>query len=469
MNTHFFILMKAELSLGLILFLLLILKLTDRSGSSKQILGIANVLLLLNFALGFFFNKEGSLFSGMYNTNSAIVLEKNILNAGLLLISFMAYDWIKTHPHLTEFYLLMISTVMGLFYMISSGTFLMFYLGLELASIPLAALVNFDLEKRKSSEAAMKLILNSAFASGFFLFGISLLYGASGTLSFSELFASGEVSAFQLCALVFIFSGFAFKLSAVPFHFWTADVYEGAPVPVTAFLSVLSKAATAFVFISVLIPLFHAVPKLYYTLLLITIVFTILIGNLFAIRQTNIKRFLAFSSIAQVGYIFYGLSSGAVSGISSAVFFLIVYLFSNLAAFAVIGLVSVQSGKENIEDYKGFYKNNPFLSWVLGIALFSLAGIPPTAGFFGKLFLLTSGTSGGNYGLLAFAALNMVVSLYYYLRLIRAVFIDQSDEALPALRVNPWLRAALLICLGGMLFSGLSDHLPDYIQSAFNF
>ncbi|MDI1356121.1 MAG: NADH-quinone oxidoreductase subunit N [bacterium] len=461
--------MKSELSLLLIIFLLLFLKIWDGIKNPITLLHLTNVLLLINFLFGFILNSHGELFNGMFSTNSSLALEKNILNFGVLIISLQSFDWLKTHKHLLEYYVLLLSTLLGMFYMISSGNFLMFYLGLELASIPLAALVNFDLEKRKSSEAAMKMILSSAFASGVMLFGISILYGTTGSLTFSEMPGLITGRTLQLAALIFIFSGFAFKLSAVPFHFWTADVYEGAPVSVTSFLSVISKAAMVFVFISILMPLFVGNLHLFYIILLVTIVLTILIGNLFAIRQSNIKRFLAFSSIAQVGYVLLGLSAGNSMGVSASIYFLIVYLFSNLAAFGVISLVSVHSGKENIDDYKGFYKTNPVLSWAITIALFSLAGIPPTAGFFGKLFLVTAGASKGNFALIAFAALNMVVSLYYYLRIVKAIFVDVNEDPIPKLKGSLSLNLGLLLCFIGIVITGFTSGLYQYIAQAFNF
>lgn len=467
MTSDFFILMKSELSLVFIIFLLLILKVGDVFKSNTAFSHFSNFLLLLNFVFGFIENVDGSLFNGMYYTDSALALEKNILNFGVLVICLQAFDWLNTHKHVAEFYILLLSTLLGMFYMISSGHFLMFYLGLELASIPLAALANFDLEKRKSSEAAMKLILSSAFASGILLFGISLLYGATGSLLFSEMPMLITDSPLQLVSLIFIFSGFAFKLSVVPFHFWTADVYEGAPVAVTSFLSVISKAAMVFVFISILMPLFVSAKDLFYIILLLSIVLTISIGNLFAIRQDNIKRFLAFSSIAQVGYVLLGLSSGNSSGISASIYFLMVYLFSNLAAFGVISIVSSQSGKENISDYKGFYTNNKMLSWILAIAMFSLAGIPPTAGFFGKMFLVTAGASKGNFVLVGFAALNMVVSLYYYLRVIKAIFIDKNDEPIASISGSISHHIALIICFLGIILTGFAGGLYEYIAIAF--
>ena len=465
MNTDFFILMKSELSVTLIIFTLLILKVWDGIKNNSVLLHVTNVLLFVNLIIGFFFNSDGELFSGMYHTDNVIAAEKIILNLGTLIISLQSFEWLKTHKHMLEFYILLLSTLLGLFFMISSGNFLMFFLGLELSSIPLAALVNFDLDKIKSSEAAVKMILSSAFASGIMLFGISILYGTTGTLNFDELSKVLSGEPLQLFALLFVFSGFAFKLSSVPFHFWTADVYEGAPVPVASYLSVISKAAIVFVTISVLSPLFAGFPNVWYPVLFISIIFTIAIGNLFALRQENIKRFLAFSSIAQVGYILLGISAGNKTGDTSAIYFLLVYLFSNLGAFGVVSWVSAQTNKENIMDYNGFYKTNPVLSWIITISLFSLAGIPPTAGFFGKMFLVTAGASSGNYILISFAAINMVVSLYYYLRIVRAIFIEENDNPIPALNGSASTKLGLLICVIGTIVVGLTGGIFEYLIS----
>lgn len=465
MSTEFFILMKSEVSLTLIIFILLILKIWEGISDNKTLLGIVNVLLAINLLVCCIPVASGELFSGMFHSNNIIAFEKIILSFGTLIISFQAYDWAKNHKHVTEFYILLLTTLLGFFFMISSGNFLMFYLGLELASIPLAALVNFDLEKIKSSEAAVKMILSSAFASALMLFGISFIYGTTGSLSFELLPQLINGSQLQMLALVFVFTGFAFKLSAVPFHLWTADVYEGSPVAVTSYLSVISKAAIVFVFISILHPLFVNLQSMWNNMLFVTIILTITIGNLFAIRQNNIKRFLAFSSISQVGFILLGLTSGTNMGTTSALYFLIVYIFSNLGAFGVIALVSNATGKENISDYKAFYKNNKTLGWVLALSLFSLAGVPPTAGFFGKMFLVTSGASSGNYILVIIAALNMVVSLYYYLKVVKAVFVDENSEPIIQVKGSNIIMTGLMICMAGVVLTGFASVLYDYINS----
>ncbi len=460
----FFTLLKAELLIAVIIFFLLFVKI-GKGMKNDSLLILIQFLLLANFIAGFFFNQEGSAFGDMYHTNALIVFEKNILNLGVYLISLLFASWLRKHEHMPEFFILLLSALMGMFFLISSQNMLMFYLSLELATIPVAAMANFDLDKKLSSEGAMKMILSSAFSSGILLFGISLLYGATGTLSFAAIPAMLDGSALDILILVFLFSGFAFKLSIVPFHLWTADVYEGSPVAVTAFLSVISKGAVAFVFITALYKVFQPMELVWYNLLMISSIASMLIGNLFALRQQNIKRFLAFSSIAQVGFILVGISSNSTQGIASVVYFILIYIFSNLAAFGVASAIYMNTGKENISDLKGFYKTNPFLSWVLALALFSLAGIPPTAGFFGKLFLLTAGASKANYGFIGFAALNMIVSLYYYLIVVRAVFMDKNEDPIEKVAIHPATKLGLIICSAAIILVGLLSWLYEHIQS----
>ncbi|MBK5285569.1 MAG: NADH-quinone oxidoreductase subunit N, partial [Bacteroidia bacterium] len=198
-------------------------------------------------------------------------------------------------------------------------------------------------------------------------------------------------------------------------------------------------------------------------------VVTMVIGNLFALRQNNIKRFLAFSSIAQIGFILIGISGSSVMGTASSVYFILIYVFSNLGAFGVVSVISSMTGKENISDYKGLYKTNPFLSWILTLSLFSLAGIPPTAGFFGKLFLLTSGASRGNYLLITIAALNMIISLYYYLKIVRAIFMDKNETPIETLKGSMSSNLALIICAAGIIAVGLMSNIYEYINSISSF
>jgi NADH-quinone oxidoreductase subunit N len=456
--------MKSELAVTAIIFLLLFIKI-GKGMKNESLLSLVQVLLLLNFIAGFFFNKTGNLFGDMFYTTPLIAFQKNILSLAVYLISLLCSDWLKKTGHLPEFFMLMLSALLGMFLMISSSNLLIFYLSLELATIPVAAMANFDLEKKRSSEGAMKMILSSAFSSGILLFGISLLYGATGTISFPEITAQLDGSSVQILAFIFIVTAFAFKLSIVPFHLWTADVYEGSPMAVTSFLSVVSKGSVAFIFITVLYKMFQPMQDMWYTLLVILAIATMVIGNLFALRQQNIKRFLAFSSIAQVGFILVGISSNDYMGITAVVYFVLIYVFSNLAAFGVAAVIAEHTGKENIDDYKGLYKTNPFLSWILALALFSLAGVPPTAGFFGKLFLLTAGGAKAAYWFILVAALNMIISLYYYLRVVRAMFMDKNDNPVEPIKVSPVVKLALVICGAGIILIGLLSWIFEYIKT----
>jgi NADH-quinone oxidoreductase subunit N len=464
MATEFFWMLKQELVVSAILFLLLVLKL-GRDRSNTSILNTVNVLLLINFIYGCIGTPEGSIFNGMFETNTRIVLEKSMLNLAVWLLSMQATAWLKDHKHVFEFYLLLLSTLLGMFFMISSANLLMFYLGLELSTIPLAAMVNFDLTRKSSSEGALKMIISSAFSSGLLLLGISFIYGITGTLDYSALPGQLSLTPLTILSFVLLASGFAFKISAVPFHFWTADVYEGAPAPVTAYLSVVSKAAVIFTMVAFLYQVAQPMLKMVTPLLQILALLSITIGNLFALRQQNMKRFLAFSSISQVGFILLAMAGNSREGMAAILYFVLIYIFSNLAAFAVVTLVSAATGRERIDDYKGFYQQNKFLSWVIAIALFSLAGVPPTAGFFGKFFLIFAGAGNAVLWVIVIAALNMVISFYYYLRVVKAIFMEANENPVTNLPVSFWPKLALWISLAGIVLLGLIGHVYDHIFS----
>ena len=347
--------------------------------------------------------------------------------------------------------------------MISAGDFLMFYIGLELSTLPVAALVAWETSKRISSEAGVKFILSAGLASGVSLFGISLLYAATGSIYFDVI--TGVITSSNLTILGFVlfFAGLAFKISLVPFHFWTADVYEGAPIGVASYLSVISKGAAAFILMillfTVLKPLMHVWENIVYVVALATM----FIGNLFALRQKNMKRFLAFSSIAQAGFILLGLISGTQLGTATVVYFVLIYILTNLAAFGVVQAISLKTGKENMDDYNGLYRTNPNLSLVMMLALFSLSGIPPVAGFFGKFFLFAAAASKGYYLLVFLAVVNVTISLFYYLLVIRAMFIRKNENPIPFFKSKIYMRLGLSITVLGILILGLYSPLYDYI------
>ena len=458
-------LMRSEIMLTLGIMMLLIATLSDAKWSNQTMMTVVNIGLLGLLAVGFIFNKSGSLFGDMFATNDLLRLEKNILTLGTLIISLQAGPWLRKQENAMEFYLLLLTTLLGMFLMLSAGNLLMFYLGLEMSTLPIAALANFDLKKRRSSEAALKLILSSAFASGMLLFGISWLYGTTGSISFALLPGLLTGSPLQLFALILLIAGFGFKISAVPFHLWTADVYEGAPMPVTAYLSVVSKGAVLFVLVSVLFKVFGSLENAWYAIIVTLSIATMLIGNLFALRQQQIKRFLAFSSVAQIGFILLAISGGTVQSTTATIFFVLVYLFSNLAAFGVAGLISEATGREQLADYKGLHRSNPALAWMMALAMFSLAGVPPMAGFFGKFFLIIAGASKGNWFFIVFASLNIIIAMAYYLRLVRLMFMDTTDNPVVKINIPLQSRLALLLCTGGILLTGIFSGAYEYIYS----
>jgi NADH-quinone oxidoreductase subunit N len=402
----------------------------------------------------------------MYQSTELNMMFKNILNIGVLIVMIQSVDWLKQEQNkekISEFFLIMLSTLIGMNFMISSGDFLMFYIGLELASIPIATLAAYDRYKEKSAEAGVKFIFSSALSSGILLYGLSMIYGTTGTMYFADVAPMITGAPLQVLAFIFFFAGMAFKISLVPFHLWTADVYEGAPVNVTSYLSVISKGAAAFVFTIILYTVFYKIAVLWSDVLYVITILTITIGNLFAMRQQNLKRFLAFSSIAQAGFILLGIIGQSQVGMTTVIYFVLVYIFSNLGAFGVIGIISNRTGKETIDDYDGLYRTNPNLSLVMMVALFSLAGIPPLAGFFGKFFLFTAAAQQGYYWLVLIAIINTVISLYYYLLVIKAMLLNNSDQPIAKFRSDNYTRLGLILCVTGMVVIGFTSVIYEMV------
>ena len=445
----------------------------DRAAGKKGRQAFHGVMcaLLLLFIAGTvvpYHRETASIFGGMYVYTPVYGIVKSILAAGTLLVFLQADSWLKkedTEFKRGEFYVLTLSTLLGMDFMISAGHFMMFFIGLELASVPMACLVAFDKYKHNSAEAGAKYILSALFASGLMLFGISFLYGTTGTLYFDDMISGIDGSALQIMALVFFFTGLGFKISLVPFHLWTADTYEGAPTAVTSYLSVISKAAAAFTLMVVLTKVFAPVAEYWQTLLYIVIVLSITVANLFAIRQKNLKRFLAFSSISQAGYIMLAVISGTPYGMTSLIFYVLVYMVANLAAFGVISTVEQNTGgKVGMDDYNGLYRTNPKLAVIMTLALFSLAGIPPFAGFFSKFFIFAAAFEEGFHVLVLIALLNTIISLYYYLLVVKAMFITPNDSPIPTFRSDSSTRLSLLLCLAGILALGIASSVFDGIN-----
>lgn len=461
-----FLLMKEEISLVAVIVILLIYDIFGTPKSLKYFQPIACILMGIHTLVNLYPAAEVSAFGGMYHSTPMGSLMKTILNIGTLLVFMQASNWLANERTLIrrgEFYMITLATLLGMYFMISAGNFLMFFIGLETASIPMATLAAFDKYKQKSAEAGAKYILSAVFASGLSLYGISLIYGTTGTLYFEDIPAGITGSPIQLMAFVFFFVGLGFKLSLVPFHQWTPDVYEGAPTSVTAYLSVISKGSAAFVLMAILYKVFTPLVNEWQAILYWVIIASITLANLFALRQQNLKRFFAYSSISQAGYIMLGVISGTAMGMTGLVYYVLIYMLSNLAAFGVIAIVEHRSGKITIDDYNGLYTTNPRLSFVMMIALFSLAGIPPFAGFFSKFFIFAAAAQQGFYVLVFIALLNTILSLYYYLRVIKAMFINKSEEPIAKFSSDNYTRISLVACSAGILLLGILSTVYENI------
>ena len=469
--------MRQEIAL-LIVFLLVFLYDTFMPKKALGALsGFTTILFLLFTVASFIWGYTGNVdaFTGMYSTNAACSMIKNILNVGVLIVLIQSTRWADGELMIMrrgEFYELLLVTLFGMYLMISARHFLLFVIGLESASLPLAAMVAFDKNRYESHEAAIKYMLTAVFSSAIFMMGLSYVYGLAGSLYFQDiaLQLGSSVNTTLVVALAFVIAGVGFKLSLVPFHLWTADVYQGAPTSVTSYLSVISKGAAAFAFLIILVQCFgQFYSNVWEWMLYALIIATITIGNLFAIRQKNMKRFLAFSSISQAGYIMLGVVGCNEAGLTAMMYYILVYIFSNLAAFGVIGAIENQTGKVEMTDYNGLSRTNPWLAFSMMLAMFSLAGIPPFAGFFSKFFIFTSAISQGSiaiYVLVLIALINTIVSLYYYLLVVKAMYISPEEPMIAHFRSSCNERVGLWLTVGGIIALGIVSFFYDAISAS---
>jgi NADH-quinone oxidoreductase subunit N len=437
------------------------------------------VLLTAHVLLNISTPEAATTFGGMYYTNATVGVIKTILAFGTLIVLIQSREWMlreDTSFKEGEFYLLVISTLLGMNVMVSANHFLLFFLGLEMASVPMACLVGLDKYRHNSAEAAAKFILTATFSSGVMLFGISFIYGATGTLYFEDVVTRLEATPMVIMGMVFFFSGLGFKISLVPFHFWTADTYQGAPTTVTGYLSVVSKGAAAFTLAAILMKVFAPVTEYWQYLLFVVVVLSITIANLFAIRQSDLKRFMAFSSISQAGYIVLAIVGNNAMSVTALSFYVLIYIVANMSVFTVISAVEEHNnGVVEINSYNGLYATNPRLAFLLTLALFSLGGIPPFAGMFSKFFVfmaavkgmsIDSGIGALSYAVVFIALVNTVISLYYYLLIVKAMFIKHNDAPLPTFRSNVSTRLALAICTAGIILFGFCSVVYGWIDAA---
>ena len=491
-----FIPMQAEISMALMIVIILIADLVMKAPHNKTLQTIACTLMVIQLIMNIE-PSAGEFFGGMYHCTPVTSVVKTILTAGTLLVFLQAGEWISapdTRHKAGEFYVITLSTLLGMYFMVSAGSFIMFYVGLELASIPMACLIAFDKWKHHSAEAGAKFILNSMFSSGLMLYGLSLIYGTCGTTYFADMTASITGTPLQILAMVFFFAGLGFKLSLVPFHMWTPDTYQGAPTAVAGYLSVISKGAAAFALMSILTKVFAPMADRWALMLSIVIVLTITVANIFAILQDNMKRFMAYSSISQAGYIMLAVMAGNTQGTTSLIYYITVYIVANLAVFGVIGAVERHALRTTVDAdmaegelpentlsrseetaaseravsrsaYAGLYRTNPRLTFVMTLAMFSLAGIPPFAGFFSKFFVFASAFNTGHWLVVFLALVNTVISLYYYLLVVKAMYITPNEDPLPYFRCSWLTRISLAVCLAGIILLGIISSVYGGIET----
>ncbi len=474
MNYGQFLNMVPEATLVAILIILFFADFALSNSEKKHpVLRCLTHTLLLLQLVACVFAQPVEVFGGLYVSTAAANAMKLILTGGSLIVAIMAQTWIEhnevTRRYEGEFYMLLVSTLLGMYVMTSSGHFLMFFLGLEMASVPMACMVAMDKWKKDSAEAGAKYILTATFSSAIMLYGISFIYGACGTLYFNDVAATLSVTPLTIAGLVFFFAGLGFKLSLVPFHFWTADTYQGAPTTVTAYLSVISKGAAAFALCAILMKVFGAMTEQWEMMMYIVIVLTITIGNLFAMRQSELKRFMAFSSISQAGYIMLAVIGNSSMGVASLMFYTLVYVAANLAVFAVISVVEQNNGGTTERSaLAGFYETNPRLSLLMTLALFSLAGIPPFAGMFSKFFVFMAAAQQGSfwaYFVVFIALINTVPSLYYYLLIVKEMYIKKTATPLPAFQSDSATKLALALCTVGIVLFGVCSCTYEWLNS----
>ncbi|NCF66009.1 MAG: NADH-quinone oxidoreductase subunit NuoN [Chloroflexi bacterium] len=446
------------------------------------------LILIAVLVLWFFFDlpdaqaslSESLMWGGMIRFDAiALVFEVMFLSA-LIVTSLIAMDVPRLQR--SEFYALLITATIGFVLMAAATDLIMVYVALETASISSYVLAGFLTGSKRSSEAGMKYFIYGAFATGVMLYGMSLLYGVTGQTNIyviGEMLSRGdllaEVNAVILLAAAMTVVGFGFKIAAVPFHFWTPDVYQGSPTPFTAFVSTASKAAGFAVFLRVFTSgAFGDISRFspttapgWWAMLVAMSIITMTLGNFVAIYQTNIKRLLAYSSIAQAGYIMIGLVALSQDGSGAAMFYLLIYIFTNIAAFGVIILVSNKTGSDEIKDLYGLNRRAPILALVMMFAVLSLAGIPPTAGFFGKFFLFRAAIEAGLWWLALIGIILAFVALYYYLGIIKYMYLYRSDEEEIPIPVSRAAKVGLVVSIFFVIYLGIfADSAFEWTRQA---
>lgn len=400
--------------------------------------------------------EQNTAWGDMIVVDSAAFFFQTIILMGALITVLLSIQKVNINNS-PEYYAIMLISVIGMNLMAAANDLIMLYLAIETTSIPLYVLAGFNKKEESSVESGLKYLLFGAMTSAFMLYGFSFLYGFSGStklIAVAKMVASGSIpDGISLVVLLLVLIGFAFKISAVPFHFWAPDVYQGAPTPISGFLSTASKGAGFIVLMRFMLTVFAGNEQNWMLIAAILAAATMTLGNLLALVQRDLKRLLAYSSIAHAGYILIGVAAGNQLGIKAVMYYLLVYLFTNLAAFAIASTLEDSNGSAQLEDLKGLIKKSPWIAFSLLAVVLSLAGIPPFGGFVSKLLVLSAGVEAGLIWLVILAIINSVVGLYYYLGLIRLAFISEGNDQ--SLRTMLSWKVAMIICVVGIIILGV--------------
>ena len=438
----------------------------DNRAATFWAAALSEMIVLAEIALWF---PRGTtlVFNGTYRADVMSAVLKAFLMVIVLLSFFYARDYFERRSRVVqEFYILGLFATLGMMVLISAHNLLTVYLGLELLSLAMYAMVAMDRDSASASEAAMKYFVLGALASGMLLYGMSMLYGVSGTLDLTQLaaqVAGGNAHLLYTFGLVFVLIGIAFKLGVVPFHMWVPDVYQGAPTPVTLFIGSAPKLAAYAMAIRVLTDGLGGLSGEWQTMLVLLSVASMAIGNLVAIAQTNMKRMLAYSTISHMGFLLLGLLSARTSGYAASMFYVITYAIMSMGAFgAIVLLSSVNSESDRLQDFAGLAKRSPWLAFLMLIIIFSLAGVPPFAGFWAKWFVLKEVIAAGYSWLAIVAVVFSLIGAYYYLRVIKLMYFDAPDAACEAITAGDDVRLVFSVNGLSILLLGL---LPGTLMS----
>ncbi len=396
----------------------------------------------------------GALFKDMYVLDHMAILFKIIIVGATALVLFMSIDYVQEFRFFKgEYYFMVLMSAIGMMFMASSNDLLSVFVTLEFSTFGFYVLVAYLRDDQRSSEAGLKFFILGVFAAGLLAYGISLVYGETGTLVFSEM-AGTEGSYGLAIGFILIFAALGFKIGAVPFHAWIPDTYQGAPTPVTAFLSLAPKAAALAILLRMFFVALASFKPMWVLLFVVASIFSMTYGNIVAIAQKNIKRLLAYSGIAQIGNIMIGLAAGTKQGSDAIMFYLLTYMFANLGAFAVVIAVNHAIKSDEIEDYNGLNRRSPFLAAAMLIFLLSLAGVPPLAGFIGKIYLFIAAMNQELYTLLIVGLINIVISMYYYLIVVKKMYINEPTDPSPIQTSLP-IKVAVYVGIAGTLLLGI--------------